>query len=91
MQLKTVYTSLTPIVCSIVRGRLDSEGITCFVYDENIVWVHPFRALAVGGVKLKVPEDQLERAQKIISLLETGRLCDENGAYAMADMFENEI
>ena len=91
MQLKTVYSFLTPVACSIVRGRLDSEGITCFVYDENIVWVHPFRAIAVGGVKLKVPEDQLERANKIISLLETGWLCDENGDYAMADLFENEI
>ena len=91
MKLKTVHTSLTPIACHILKGRLESEGISCFIYDENIVWVHPFRAVAVGGVKLKVPEDQLELALKIISNIEGGQLCDENGDYAITELFENEV
>ena len=68
MELKTIYTSNTPVECYIIKGRLESEGLDCFIFDDNIIWVNPFRAVAVGGVKLKVPSVQVEFAEKIMSL-----------------------
>jgi len=65
-KLETIFSSNIPVDCYILKGRFETDGIDCFVFDENIVWVHPFKAVAIGGVKLKVPSDQLILAQKSI-------------------------
>jgi len=78
-KLETIYTSNIPIDCHILRGRLESEGLDCFIFDDRIVWVHPFFAVAVGGVKLKVPINQIEFGEKIISLVKQGKLIDDKG------------
>jgi len=66
VKLETIFSSNIPVDCYILKGRLETDGFDCFVFDENIVWVHPFKAVAIGGVKLKVPSDQLILAQKSI-------------------------
>lgn len=91
IRLKTIYSSNIPVDCHILKGRLETEGINCFIYDENVVWVHPFRAVAVGGVKIKVPEDQQEKAANTIALQQTQQLSDENGIYSLSEVFQNEI
>ena len=90
IQLETLFSSNTPVDCHLLKGRLEREGINCFVFDENIVWVHPFNAVAVGGVKLKVPADQLELAKTILEQIEQGHLFDENGAYEIAKILHSE-
>ena len=67
IKLETVFSSNIPIDCHILKGRLESEGINCFLFDENIVWVHPFKAVAIGGVKLKVTSDRYDFANKILT------------------------
>ena len=91
MELETIFSSYKPIDCYILKGRLECEGIDCFIYDANFVWVFPFRAVAIGGVKLKVPKDQIEIAEKIISLVKEDILVDEVGEYNICEVFENEI
>jgi hypothetical protein len=91
MELKTVFTSNIPVDCHILKNRLETEGLECFIHDENFIWVNPFRAVAIGGVKLKVPEDQAEYALSIIDNLNYGKLIDENGVYEMGSVFQNEI
>ncbi len=90
-QLTTVYSSNIPMDCHILKGRLETEGIECFIYDENLVWVHPFRAVAIGGVKLKVPDNKLIQSKKIISLLNAGNLTDDTGEYPVSEIFDKEI
>lgn len=82
IKLQTIFSSNIPVECHILKGRLETDGVDCFLYDENIVWVHPFRAVAVGGVKLKVPSDQIQRANEIIK-----HTCTDDLSEAM----ENEI
>ena len=65
--LITIFSSNIPIDCYILKGRLETDGIDCFVFDDNIVNVHPFKAVAIGGVKLKVPSDQFELAYELIN------------------------
>ncbi len=67
IKLETIFSSNIPVDCHILKGRLNTDGIDCFIFDENIVWVHPFKAVAVGGVKLKVPSDQTQQANEAIS------------------------
>lgn len=89
--LTTIFTSNSPLDCHILKGRLESEGLYCFIFDEFIVSVHPFRAVAVGGVKLKVPTDQLEYGNKIISNIKNDKLVDSDGEYDCKTVFENEF
>jgi hypothetical protein len=88
--LFTVYSSNLPIDCHILKGRLESDGIICFIFDENLVWVYPFYAVAIGGVKLKVPVNQVNIARKIISSIEAGMLKDDQGEYEISSVFNNE-
>jgi len=89
--LKTVFYSNTPIDCYILKGRLEEEDIMSFVFDEHMVWVHPFRAVAIGGVKLKVPADSLENARNIIHSAGQGVLIDEKGSYELQAELENAM
>jgi hypothetical protein len=50
------------IDANIIMGRLQEEGINCWLKDENTVTIDPVLANAVGGIKLMVPESQAERA-----------------------------
>ena len=90
-QLATVYSSNTPVDCHIVKGRLESEGIPCFIYDEHIIWVHPFRAVAIGGVKLKVPFTKYPQSQRILDQIEQGILLDKNGKQPISEVLEKEF
>ncbi|MDR0713783.1 MAG: DUF2007 domain-containing protein [Bacteroidales bacterium] len=62
----TVQTFTYPMQAAIIRGRLESEGIECFVRDELTVQVHPFYSNAIGGVKLQVRKNDLEQAVEIL-------------------------
>lgn len=48
-KLETVFNSTYPIDCYLLKGRLESEGIDCFVFDDEKVSVNPFKSVAVGG------------------------------------------
>jgi hypothetical protein len=91
IDLVTIYRSNFPIECHILRGRLESDGINCFIFDENFIWINPFWSVGIGGVKLKVPSDQIEFANKIIKSIHQDKLIDGNGAYEISSIFENEI
>ncbi|ALO16845.1 hypothetical protein L21SP5_03231 [Salinivirga cyanobacteriivorans] len=82
--LITVFFSNTPIGCYILKGRLEEEDIISFVFDEHMVWVHPFRAVAIGGLKLKVPVDTLQKARQILDAIKKGT----NGSYKFIPEFE---
>ena len=90
IKLETLFRSNIPVDCHILKGRLETEGIDCFVFDENIVWVHPFRAVAVGGVKLKVLSHQFEPAAAQLEHLRKGFLSDEKREYKISDILETE-
>jgi hypothetical protein len=70
----TVLTATYAYEIAIIRGRLESEGITCFVKDELTVQVNPFYSNAIGGVKLQVKESDLNQAFEILK--ETGYIQD---------------
>lgn len=50
----------------ILLGKLESEGITCFLKDENTATVMPIWTQALGGIRLMVAEDQMEKARKLV-------------------------
>jgi len=46
---------------------LEASGIPSTLFDENIVGVHPFYSIAVGGIKLVVDESAIAEANWIIA------------------------
>lgn len=54
----------------IVKGRLEDQGIHCWLKDENLssLIVDPVLTNAVsGGIKLLIPKDQLQAAIDILN------------------------
>ncbi len=75
-QYITVLTFTYPHDAYIIKGRLESEGIECFLKDELTVQVDNFYTNALGGVKLQVRESQHAQAMEI--LIEEGYLKEKD-------------
>src|SRR5688500_2839037 len=63
----TVMSFSQPIEAHVARTKLESEGIECAVADEHIVRMDWFYSMAVGGVKVKVRERDLDRARELLN------------------------
>jgi len=74
--MKTVASFREPYKAHIARGKLEAEGIPAVVLDEHLVWVNWTHSEAVGGVKVQVPEEALDRAREILNADFTGELTD---------------
>jgi type III secretory pathway lipoprotein EscJ len=74
--LVTVITFTFPNEMAIIKGRLESEGIECFVRDELTTQVISMYSIALGGIKLQVKESDVERAVAILK--EGGYLKNED-------------
>ena len=57
-----------PMLAHIIRSRLEANGISCFIADENIIGANPLYNNAVGGLKLKVFEKDVERCREILAV-----------------------
>lgn len=55
------------MLAHIVRTRLEANGIPCFIADENTIGANPLYNQAVGGVKLKVFEKDIEKCRLILA------------------------
>ncbi len=66
--LETIATFSYAPEMGLVRSKLESEGIECFVKDELVsqTYIHN----AVGGIKLQVKAEDAGRAKKIIEDME---------------------
>jgi len=54
------------IEAHIALGRLQEEGVSCWLKDENTVTINPIWTSAVGGIKLMVAQVQVARAIEIL-------------------------
>ena len=70
MPLITFKTFENPVDAHLLKSKLESEGIDCFLFDENIVSVMPLYNITVGGIKLKIDDSDLKKAKEIFSEIE---------------------
>jgi hypothetical protein len=56
-----------PMLAHIIRTKLEDNGISCFIADDNIISANPIYNNAVGGIKLKIFERDLERCREILA------------------------
>ena len=60
----------------IIKGKLESEGITVFLADEYTVDTDPMVSNAIGGVKLQVYTEQTEVAKGIVRAIDPNLLIE---------------
>jgi putative signal transducing protein len=54
------------IPANMILSRLEQEGIKAYLQDEHTVTIDPIISNAIGGIKLMVLTDQLDRALNLI-------------------------
>lgn len=64
----------------IIKGRLESDGIQTFLYDDITIDTDPFISNAIGGVKLKVAKEDEEKAKNILASISQYSVDDEGNA-----------
>ncbi len=65
-KLVIIYTATYPQDILVLRARLESENIECFVQDELTLQTNPFYSNAIGGVKLQVKQEDAELAKEVL-------------------------
>jgi hypothetical protein len=83
----TVATFTLPSPAHLAKARLEAEGITVSIADENIAVTAPHYAPAVGGIKLRV---RRQNAQKAITILRQEPLTTESILEEMSDEDEED-
>ena len=78
MSLITIKTCNSAIDAHILQNTLEGEGIECILFDDNIVSVNPLYSYAVGGIKLKIHEEDKEKALAILTELAEKPFLDKN-------------
>ncbi len=69
---RTVASFADPIEAHIVCGRLQAEGIDAHVADGHTALANWEWRLLIGGVRIRVPEADHERARRIIAEVDGG-------------------
>jgi hypothetical protein len=72
---------LQPIDAQVLAARLQAEGLAARVMDADTVYANGalFGSLGLGGVRVMVPESQLEAARRIRERFDAGEFAiDEN-------------
>ena len=69
MELITIRTFDNSIEAHMVKSKLESENIMCFLFDENIVGLNP----------LKINESDIQKATEIIEETEKTALTNDQG------------
>ena len=62
MKLVTIFTALNPAEAQLVRSRLEAAGFHAEVADELSAFSIEGYSLAVGGVRVQVPEVEAAEA-----------------------------
>lgn len=64
---KTIAVFSYPAEAVVVKGKIESEGITVFLKDEFTVATDPFATNAIGGVKMQVYKEDYIKAMGILA------------------------
>lgn len=78
VKLITFRTFDNSINAHIVKTRLESDEIECYLFDENISALNPLYNVTIGGIKLKIKNIDIEHAEEIIKESESPEFLDED-------------
>ena len=68
--LITIATFEYPHEAHVIKSKLESEDIYVFLKDELTVQADNFISNAIGGVKLQIKENDVEKALEVLKLFD---------------------
>lgn len=68
--MQTLNTFNSSLEAHVLKSKLESEGIEAFLFDENTMDMNPLYNYLIGGVKLKIAEENFAKAQEILAEIE---------------------
>jgi hypothetical protein len=68
----TVNSYMDAVQAHMAKAKLEAEGVTAVIANENIVGMNWMLSNAVGGVEVQVPSSQAKRARRILAAVEGG-------------------
>lgn len=68
MNLVELATFMYPHEAHLAKGKLDAHGIESIILDELTIQTNNFYSNALGGVKLHVLAEDLDKAKEILAL-----------------------
>ena len=79
--LVTIARDLTPTDAHMLCACLQAAGLPASLADAHLVQANPLWSVAVGGVKLRVPDVHVREAKQVIAAF-------ERGEFALDDDFD---
>ncbi|HVF95995.1 MAG TPA: DUF2007 domain-containing protein [Flavisolibacter sp.] len=73
MEFSILKSFANYIDAHIVLGRMQEEGINCWLKNESTATIMPIWNTALGGIQLMVNNDQLQRAASILKEIDNER------------------
>jgi hypothetical protein len=67
MQLITIFTAFSPAEAQLVRARLEAAEFHPFVADELSALSMDGYSMAIGGVRVQVPEDEVADVKEFLA------------------------
>ncbi len=89
-KMVTVATFDMPTEAHLAKGLLEANGLTAFLADELTVGVAWHLSNAIGGIKLQVAENDVERATGILATREDRSIETGTELTNVAEMEESE-
>lgn len=86
-ELVTISKFLNLGEAKLAQGKLVSAGISAFVCDENMHAMNWHIGMALGGIRLQVPDSQVVRALEVLDDFEPedGQLLELDGEEELGD------
>ena len=78
MKLITAKIFDNPIDAHLLKTKLESEGVSCYLFDEHTISINPLYSNAVGGIKLKILDTDIERTREILNRIEKTPLTNDD-------------
>lgn len=75
----------------IFKGKLESEGISVFMHDNITIDTDPLISNAIGGVKLFVKQEDVEKAKTILSNISKFSVDNENNQMLCPNCGGNQV
>jgi len=76
----TIAAYLDPIEAQLALGLLQAEGIPARLDDSGTAIANWEWRLAIGGMRLRVPEEQALHARRVLAALDAGEYALDDGA-----------
>ena len=66
MEFTTIFTAVNPVDAQLARSRLDAAGFHAFVANETSALNVEGGTLAIGGIRVQVPEAEAADAKEFL-------------------------